>query len=350
MQERTAKLLAGALARFSADESAQFLLEARHQPASRVRDGDRSRQARHARFQRTSSLATASALLLGGDAPELADLVFEPDFARLRPSSAGVHTRLVYLTDTFGPPSAPSLARFWEGAVPRFLALCQRIPMLDADGLLCFHGAMNGLLMGPIWHPREFQSAWRDLWKACRKRGILGNAYVRIWLAMMGSYVGEPDAHVEMLMDPRVRSMDLLDGLFYARRDRSPALLRAAAGMVRGEVVGAERTGDFIAEMPRAAWLRLGDYVRACTRMATHFHNEGLILMLLSWVEAMARTGLLLAKEEGTTRDVAALVASLKRIESVQALESSRFWRVLGQTPEGPVRERLISMWNASFS
>jgi hypothetical protein len=348
MQERTARLLAGALARFSADESAQFLVDSREQPASRTRPGDRSRQARHARYLRASYLATASALLLGGDEPELGDLAFEPDFARLRPSSASVHTRLVYLSDNFGAPSERSMGRYWDRALPRFLALCERIPTLDADGLLCFHGAVTGLLLGPVLRGRAFEPAWRELWKISQRRGILSNPYVRVWLAMMGSYVGHPGPHVEMLMDPRMRTLDLLDALYYARRDRSASLLDATTRMIRGEVVHPDTTSELLAEMPRSAWLRLGDYVRACTRMRSHFNNEGLILMLLSWVEAIARTGLILARQDGTTRDVTALVGSLKRIESVQAIESSRFWRVVGRTADGPVKGALVSMWNGT--
>jgi hypothetical protein len=347
MRERTARLLAGALGRFAADQSAEFLVDARERPASRARQGEHSRQARHARFLRTSYLATASALMLGGDEPELANLAFEPDFARLRPSSSSVHTRLLYLAETFGVPNQRSFSRLWDRSLPRFLTLCQRIPTAGPDELLCFHGAVNGLLLGPVLHGRAFEPAWRELWRASQRRGILVNPYVRIWLAMMGSYVGHPSHHVEMLMDARVRAMDLLDGLYYARRDRAAPMLLSSARLVRGEIWG-ERTQELIAEMPRPAWLRLGDYVRACTRMRTHFHNEGLILMLLSWVEAMARTGLILARQDGTTRDVAALVRMLKRIESVQAIESSRFWRVLGETPAGPVREALLSMWNSS--
>jgi hypothetical protein len=48
--------------------------------------------------------------------------------------------------------------------------------------------------------------------------------------------------------------------------------------------------------------------------------------------------------------DIGALLVGLRRIERVQHIEKSRFFRLWERMPMSPARERLMRLWSQSFA
>jgi hypothetical protein len=338
-------LLRGALERYAPAETGEFMESFWDHPASRRTRSTTTRQARHARMLRASYMGVAGSLLLAGSEDAYVDLLFHPEFARMRPQSAPVHNRLMHILGTEGEISPAVLERIWDKVLPRWLDLARRARFLDRDRLLVIQSGLMALFLGPAILNEHFEHGWRHLWKEAKRRGILDNPHLRMQLAIMGSYAGRCGPHVDWLMDPRLRSFDVADTLCYVRRDRSPLLLDQTAASIRGDTPSDARWNALVESAPLSTWRRLADYVRACMRFKGHFSNEGLVLMVLCWVEDIAQRGLILREGDGSSSEVRQLLAELRRIESVEILEKSRFWKVIEGTPDGPVRQRLVGLW-----
>ena len=301
-------------------------------------------------MQRVRALGVAGCLAMACEDAHLADVFLDRRLAVMRPLSAAVHGGVVRISGA-GTAFAPEgLERVWGRLLPHYFDLARRTAGLDRDGLLVLHSVHAALSAGVLLAPKLFAQHWRDLWRDAGRRGLLANPHVRMQLAILGSHVGQTGPHVDWLCDARVHAFDLADTLCFVRRDTSEEILDQTAASIRGEPVDSERWTSALANAPTASWLRLAEYVRACTRFSGHISNEGQALMVLSWVEDIAQRRLILQQGDGSDEAVRQLCRALRRIESVQTLSKSRFHRVIKRLRAGPVRDRLVYLWYDSYT
>lgn len=345
MRAETSELLRDALDRYGSEGAADFFELFGASPARRSSQEGASRQARHARARRQRALAIAGAIALAYEEPDRLGALFDPALGALHGYSAQVHTRMIHLAETQGAFPERQVERVWESSLSRYLELGRRIPVLERNELLAFQ--LLQVIMAPGFHlvdrgrAREF---WRYLVAEARRHGVWENPSCRLWLSISGSHVGEPGPHVDWLLDRRNRAFDLADTLCFVRRDCSESLLDETAAVVRGDTLDPARWHPVIEEAPRSSWLRLGEYVRACSRMSVHCQNEGQVLMVLSWVADIHRH----LGAGGTLRhEQARLLRSLRRIDSVQVLEKNRFLDAIAHS-SSDTRGQLEALWRLS--
>jgi hypothetical protein len=333
MQARMLELMQAAIRRLLPATDVGFLDDFWHEPASRK--------------------VEASISTLAGHDVEFTRLLGRPEFARLRPLTAPVHTRLFYLAGTRVGRELRTVAaaeRAVELLLPEFLTLGRRAGQASVDEALQLQSLYAGFAPGFLLHGRHFADHWDDIWKLARRRGLLDNLHIRMQLAILGSYVGRCGAHVDLLLDPKARAFDLIDTLFYVHAGSGEQELQAIARYVRGEHLLPEQV--LPPERARATWRRLADFVRSYTRLPGHFSSEGSILMALSWVEEIARRAEKLRSsgpgEDRFAAESRQMLLWLKKIDSVQAIEKGRFWRVVDSLPGGSVKQRLLQLWSSS--
>lgn len=347
MQPKAREVLHEALERYGAEGAKGFFEKFGEHPARRSEAGAGSRQARHARLQRQRALAAAGTLSLVHRDPTYADVLISPEFARLRPYSAAVHTRALHLaseTDAFAEAETEVVL---GRVLPRYVDLVRRASTLGRDDLLAIHALQAAMtLRFHLFHGPQVRDAWRYLRAELRRAGVLDHPSTRLWIAIVGSHAGESGPHVDWLLSPHLHDFDLADTLCFVRKDASEDLLDQTAAIIRGGDTSSSRWRPVAYDAPTSAWLRLADYVCACSRMSVHCSSEGQVLMVLSWVEDLQRRLASMTREvEGVRAATGPLLLALRRIESVQILEKNRFHRVLSQASSGVLRERLKTLW-----
>ena len=230
----------------------------------------------------------------------------------------------------------------------RLRSQARRLTRLPAEEVLLVHSALCLLFAGPLLYGKSFHPEWSELWRRARRWRLLDNPHLRMQLALMGSYVGDCRAHVAWLMDERARSHEITDTLCFTRRDVSPSLRDATARHIRG---GRLPLGAALFEAAPASSVRhLVDYVRTCMRSPHHLESEGLTLMLLTWVDETSNLLCRLGERSlAFEEDIKSLALALRKLEHVQVMEKSRFWRLLDRTRAGPGRERLQALWRKAY-
>jgi hypothetical protein len=345
--EETTAFLGTALARVGEAEQADFL-RSYGRPSPGHDSGAQSRQGRHARLRRSRATAVAACLALGARDEDLARFVFDPRFARLRPFSAHSHTRCLHLAATRGYLDQSACESLWELGLPRFLERARRVGSLGDDDGLVINSALCTLFLGPVLHAAHFGAVWKDLWREAGRLGLLDNPYFRMQLAVIGTYAGQCGPQVDWLMQDGNGSLELADAFALVRLDRGPELLRQDAARLRGDTKVAEA---LVAEGQDPAVLtRLAAYVRACMRDTHNFCNEGQALMLLHWTEGIAKQLRENRCQAALDAEVTRLFQGLERIERVQRIEKSRFFRIWDRMSAGPAKDHLSRLWHQSYT
>jgi hypothetical protein len=340
--------LVEALGHFANPADEEFLREAWDGPARRSASGI-SRQARHARLvrSRTSAVVASFALAARGE-KEFSDFILSPAVARLRPLSAQHHTKFAHFTETTGTFSKDDCERLWNLGAPKLVDLGRRARTLGPDDLLVISSALCTVLLGVIFHPEVFAPGWRSLWKQAARHGLLENRWLRLQLSYMGVFAGHCQHYVDWTFDRQNHDREMADTFGFVRHDLSDELLAADVAHIRGDH---RKPWDLLlSRAPLSTLNHLAQYVRACMRDVRHFHNEGHALMLLGWTEDVATRCRSLGKELQLEDDLTALFHGLQRIERVQQIEKSRFFRIWERTPATPVREQLMRLWSRSFT
>ncbi len=297
-----------------------------------------SRQARHARIARARSLAVAACALLAADDDRIAAAFVSPDFATLRPLSAKVHSKFVYLASQH-PPSTASLKRSWSRGFGR---LCELATVRSGEETLSMQSAFCLMFAAAIAGGQRFGELWKQTWSDASRRGLLDRRHVRMNLAVMGSFVGHCHAHVEWTTDTRTRSHEMADIYTFVRRDEADDLLEMTANLVRGRPV--DPRDALYPPKPLSTIRFLLRYVRTCLRDPCHFSNEGHVLMVLTWVAEAARM-LDELRPSSEADEFRSGLDELQRTERVMQIEKARFWRVYDGVRETRLRERLAGLW-----
>jgi hypothetical protein len=210
-------------------------------------------------------------------------------------------------------------------------------------------GLFNALMAvsgAPVLIFREaYRKKWLRLWKRACESGAIEQPYVSNCLSLLGSHTGECDAHIEWLLSDAHRKLEVADLLLFVRTDRSDDLPQLFARIVQNRL--GELSDYLLPSKPTATLNALFHFIRTTMRRPGNYWNVGLVLATLSWAVA----GIDLANDfvrDGviTKRDRATLLRSLATTEVVQRMEKNRFWKVVGQLPPGPLRERLEVLWS----
>jgi hypothetical protein len=305
-----------------------------------------SRQARHARLARGTALAVAACGLLAAEHDEFASTFLSPDFATLRPLSARVHSKFVYLMAQ-RPPTRGALERLWSHGMRRLFEVAPSLSDAPRDETLSVHAALTLMFSGPLAYGPAFETSWRQAWQRAEREGLLDNQHLRMQLAVMGTHVGQPGPHLDWLLEARSRPHEMADIYCFVRKDDSEDLLELNAKHIRGGEI--DPLDALYPPKPLSTVRLVLRYVRTCMRDTSHFSNGGQALMLLYWVADVARhIGEL--QRVSSPEETRSIMDELRATEHVMLIEKARFWSVHDGLEPGPLRERLVELWGTRCS
>ena len=287
------------------------------------------------------------AMALAAREKDFARLLRSEDIGKLRPYSAMHHVKLIHLAENQGAFRREDCEALWELGAEELLRLGRRSAPRGGAALWSVGTMLCTLFAGCVLHGSAFAPEWRSLCRAARRAGLLESRYFRLQLAIMGSWVDECGTHVDWLIDERNWSFEMADILAFVRRDVDTGVLAEDAERIVGKAP-ATRSLDELAGPANIG--QLATYVRTVMRQSQHFFNEGLVLMVLTWAEALARHLDAHGAAGDLDEDMMRLAAGLAKIERVQQIEKSRFFRVWEPLSSGPVKERMVRLWSRSYA
>jgi hypothetical protein len=345
VRSEAVELLEVALTRFG-DSQAGVLNDLWDRPSRRVASSETSRQARHARLVRNRTTAVMGAMALAARETEFARLMLGPEIARLRPYSAAHHMKVIHLAETTPAFSRRDCEALWELGAGHLLRLGRRGGATDGGSQMVVGNILCTLFVGPGLHGAAFADEWRSLWKAAKRAGLLQSRFYHLQLSMMGSFVGDCGHHVDWLMNPRNWSFEMADILGFVRRGIGNQALSGDIDRINDR----QNEATSLSQLADSTVLgQLATYVRGVMRDSHHFSNEGQALMVLIWIESLARH-LQANGSHDLDEDMTRLFVGLEKIERVQQLEKSRFFRLWEPLSGGPVKDRLIRLWSRSYT
>lgn len=342
------ELMLDAIERFSPVADREFLEEYWDNPSARNAPGGVSRQARHARIARARRIGIIGSAISAAGCAEFETFVQSEAYGTLRPLAAEYQSTFWHLLEEFPEVCAQSVGRLWELGVKRLFYLAQRTSQASRAELLSMQGALTLLYAGPLAQGIAFRDRWLDLWSEVKRKGYLQNRYLRMQLAIMGTYVGECGSHVDWMLDKDLRNFDLADTFLFVRRDGCDKILDQTAMLIRGDSLVA--TNCLSPARPMSTLRHLGNYIKMCMRSTNHFANEGQVLMLLGYVEYLWMRSNGLPQDQEFIGDTKGLFAVLQQIECIELLEKSRFWSVFERTQGTPVRDELMRLWQRTLT
>jgi hypothetical protein len=305
-----------------------------------------TRQALHARLQRMQSTIAGGAILLASNSSDFTDFVLSRDFALLRPMSAATHMKVRYLSQALPEVNRDGCRRMFDRCFAALTRLCRRLDQIDDGEVLCVHGALAGMFMGPFLFGSEFLEQWTHAHERARTLGLLEHPYVRMQLTLMGSFVGHWQEHCEWLQKPENRDLDIGDMYLFVRRDCLPVLTQLQVSHIRGHVVPSQSC--LYSRRPWSTLSLLLDYVAGRLREPGQMESPGLMLMALGWLQLVHQHMATLSDDPACDGNRRSLDSRLSKIERIQVMEKRRFWQML----EGPLpqdlKAQIAALWGGA--
>lgn len=305
-------------------------------------DSPRSRQAQHARLERMRSTVTAGTLILAAHDEQFADFLLSHDFALLRPLCAATHLKFPHLLQHLAPLEERGCRRLFERSFAWLMSLPE-VRQLDDERLLSIPGAVAGMFVGPLLFAGAFREQWAAAFTRATQAGLTANPYLRMQLSIMGSYVGDWRAHVEWLLDPGGRELEIGDMYLFVRRDFQPETLSIQLRHLRGIAVPPWEC--LSSRRPCSTLNLVVDYICGCLRDTAHLENPALTMMLLNGIDGVRREVLQPRPELSSDRERSGVIARLAKLERIQVMEKRRFWSMLEGLSCEDTRARLVELW-----
>jgi hypothetical protein len=294
---------------------------------------------------RAFATALPCAVLLATEDESFAELVLTPQFGDLHPYNPECWTKLEHLLRNGHVGNEAGWSKLWDRAADLWISEGLRIPHIPTERLGIFNSliSISGALA--VIHGEAYRARWRALWTKACESGAVNHPYLKINLAILGSHVGEGDAHMEYLLSREHNQLELADLLLFVRTDRSPELPELFARLVRNQP--GELVDYLLPSRPAASLNRLFRFIRTTMRRKANFSSPSLVFATLGWAGAgidlareLARDGVI------SERDRAVLERSLQAAEQVQVMEKNRFWDIVEQLPAGPLRKQVEKLWS----
>lgn len=302
-----------------------------------------SRQAFHARLQRTQSTVAAGALLLAGHSRTFTDFVLSRDFPLLRPMSAATHMKVRHLVGVLPRMQPESCLVLFERCFAALTQTARRLDPVDDGEVLRMHGALAGMHAGPVLFGSAFRDAWATVHTCARSQGLLDHPYLQMHLVLMGSYVGQWQAHRAWLDSPGNHELDIGHILLFVRRDGLPEIAKLQARLLRGQRVTAQSC--LYSRRPWSTLSLLVDHIAGCLRETGHLESPGLTLRELGWVHTLRRDMASMLGGPVRDGDRQGLENRLSKLERIQVMEKRRFWQMVDGPLPLELKERLSALW-----
>lgn len=302
-----------------------------------------SRQASHNRLTRIRSTAVMATVALSGEEKRFADAILSPDFAFLRPLSAEVHTKMAYFSYLFNLKDTSKYISLCDRAFVLFNTLTKELHKSDLRKTLQMQCIFHAVFYVFVPFGQSTTELWQVLFHYAKRSGALNNPYIRMWISLVGSYIGDCHAHLEWLLDEDNLPIEIGDVYCMVRKDTNDHLFKTQARLVRGEIFDSSEC--LYPKKPISTLCHLADYVLFCIRTPIHFYNESLILMVLIWIQHLREQIEILKHKNISKEEIGSLRNRLQKIERVQVMEKKRFFDVFDKLPSGPVKKKMEELW-----
>ena len=304
-----------------------------------------TRQSRHMRFLRARNLALMGCLVRATEDRRFERLFFSPGFASLRPYSAGPYAKIEFLALS-GLVPVTGWDHLWARAADEVLGCARDLAQASSERLLVAHASVAAMFAALFFGGEKVAREWRRTLARAQRAGCLAQPWFRMQLTMMGSFIDVCGPHVEWLLDPQARRMEVADVACFVRRDDSPRLNDLVCANVRGQP--AKLREALYPVNPASTINHLLHYARRCLRNPAFFRNEGLALMVLTWLEEVSAFLGRLAPDDAI--ETASVREALLKVQRVQVMEKARFWSICDRLRPGRVRRKLIELWHQPLS
>lgn len=303
----------------------------------------RSRQAEHAHLSRVRSTAVIATAYLCGHDDRFIDAMLHPDFAWLRPLCADTHTKSAYFTHLLNADDLSGYERLFDRAFALLTELSPRLRTATTQTALHAYAPLAGMYFATVIFGERLGERWQAALARAEHEGMLDNPHLRLQLCALGSFVGRPERHIEVLLDDQTVRSELTDMFCFVRRDIGEPLFELQAAIMRGQAI--DPLDCLFPTRPGSTVRHLADYALSCMRAPEHFNNAGLVLMVLTWVDAVRSHASQAIRSRAASEDTRAWKDVLRKIERVQVMEKGRFFDVVDPLPEGPTKQRLLALW-----
>jgi hypothetical protein len=344
----TRKLIIEGLSRFGSKETAEFLKQAWISPKERNEPSQASRQAAHARFARALSMAHASCAALASEDKQFEDLMFDPNYCRLRPYRAETYTKAEFLTTKGIFCNTKGWNQLWHRASMYYIDVGKQIRDCSNTELLIANNSISLMAGAAVVLGETLTENWKEMWLKAESYGILKNPHFRLNLAMIGHYLSSSEAYTDCLLNEDTKICETVDLLTFVRNDHSEELNNLVVRIMRSDFP--TPTECLFHSRPASTLNFTIDCIKRFTRINRHFSHPTMILMVLNWAEIAS--GLYAAwKSEGrfNARDCTSIEKRFKQLKTIQSMEKNRFLEATDALPPSKLRTRLFELWRRTY-